>query len=261
MPGEPPRRDGRRRCRRPGRRRVCDPRLAASARCCSRRRRRGSCASPMWTDDLDRCAGGARPARLAARARDSRRARRAAGASSSSTSRGAASDFELPLDWRLTRGFGRRVLEATATHPLSARSRPTSAWLPRRAARGLARRRQRARRQPAADRRALPPGAAHDRRPRGVYGRTRAQGVAARRRGRRCLSASSVTGRYRSVMAVSEQAAGAARPAAAGSARPADLRRADARAADGIARSDDRLDGAAHDRRRPRRGLEASPGS
>jgi methylated-DNA-[protein]-cysteine S-methyltransferase len=30
---------------------------------------------------------------------------------------GARTDFELPLDWQLTRGFGRRVLEVTARIP------------------------------------------------------------------------------------------------------------------------------------------------
>src|SRR5207302_6148010 len=33
---------------------------------------------------------------------------------------GARKRFELPLDWRLTRGFGRRVLQATAGVPYGA---------------------------------------------------------------------------------------------------------------------------------------------
>jgi methylated-DNA-[protein]-cysteine S-methyltransferase len=33
---------------------------------------------------------------------------------------GARHEFELPLDWRLTRGFGRRVLQATARIPYGA---------------------------------------------------------------------------------------------------------------------------------------------
>jgi methylated-DNA-[protein]-cysteine S-methyltransferase len=33
---------------------------------------------------------------------------------------GARRGFELPIDWRLTRGFGRRVLEATAAIPYGA---------------------------------------------------------------------------------------------------------------------------------------------
>ena len=35
---------------------------------------------------------------------------------------GARRDFEIPLDWRLTRGFSRRVLEATARIPYGATS-------------------------------------------------------------------------------------------------------------------------------------------
>ena len=50
-----------------------------------------------------------------------RRARwTASGASSTSTSRGAARRSTLRLDWQLARGFGRRVLQATAAIPFGA---------------------------------------------------------------------------------------------------------------------------------------------
>ena len=58
-------------------------------------------------------------------------ARRAAARARRVLRRAAARRFELPIDWQLTRGFGRRVLEATARIPFGSsstykRSRPTA---------------------------------------------------------------------------------------------------------------------------------------
>ena len=41
-------------------------------------------------------------------------------ASSTSTSRASSTDFDLPLDWRLSEGFRRKVLRADRPHPLRA---------------------------------------------------------------------------------------------------------------------------------------------
>ena len=86
--------------------------------------------------------------------------------------------FEVTLDWRLTSGFRREVLRATARDPLRPHGLVRRRRRPRRQPEGGARRRLGARHQPAADRRALPPRAAHRRRP----GRLRAAAWRPRRR-------------------------------------------------------------------------------
>ena len=82
----------------------------------------------------------------------------------------ARREFEVPLDWQLTHGFGRRVLEATARIPFGSVSTYKRVGRRRKPAR-LPRRRQRARLEPAADHRPLPPGAPLDGWPRRLHGR------------------------------------------------------------------------------------------
>ena len=72
-----------------------------------------------------RCATGSRRARAAARgvlgraspSRGRRRGAADAAGSSTSTSRASGATFDLPLDWRLVRGFTRAALEAVARIP------------------------------------------------------------------------------------------------------------------------------------------------
>ena len=52
--------------------------------------------------------------RLSPRILEAPRAWTSVGASWTSTSRAAASDFDVPIDWSLTRGFTGKVLRATA---------------------------------------------------------------------------------------------------------------------------------------------------
>ena len=104
----------------------------------------------------------------------------------------ARAQFDLPLDWRLTRGFGRRVLRATARIPFGSVSSYKQVAAAGRQPARLARGRQRARRQPAADRRPLPPRAALRRRARRLHRRARAQALAAGGRGR-SISATDLT--------------------------------------------------------------------
>ena len=66
------------------------------------------------------------------------RASTPSGASSTSTSRAAAREFDLPLDWSLTGGFGRRVLKRTARDPVRRGLHLQGAW-PRRPAAPAAR--------------------------------------------------------------------------------------------------------------------------
>ena len=91
--------------------------------------------------------------------------------------------FELPLDWQLTSGFARRVLRATARIPFGAVSTYKQVATRGRQPARVPRRRQRARHEPAADRRAVPPGPARRRRPRRLHGRHGPQADTARGRG------------------------------------------------------------------------------
>ena len=92
---------------------------------------------------------------------------------------GRRQGFDLPVDWTLTHGFTRRVLQSTG-EDLLRRPRHLSRGGDRRRQRGRgARGRQRAGRQPDADRRPLPPHRAHRRRPRRLYRRDRTQAVPA----------------------------------------------------------------------------------
>ena len=85
---------------------------------------------------------------------------------------GRRTDFELPIDWSLSRGFTQRILQATAQVPFGELA--TSRDMATRAGR-----RQRARLEPHADRGALPPHRPHRRRPGRLHRRPRAQGVLA----------------------------------------------------------------------------------
>lgn len=95
---------------------------------------------------------------------------------------GRRDHFETVLDWQLTRGFGRRVLQATAAIPFgsvsSYRDVAAAAGSPR-GARG----RERARFQPDANRRSVPPDPPQRWRDRRVHGRVGAQAGAAEHRG------------------------------------------------------------------------------
>ncbi len=108
----------------------------------------------------------------------------ACGASSTSTSRAAAVDFDVALDWGLVgSGFARRVLQAAIAIPFGSTSTyrevAGAAGSPQRLSRG----RQRAGRQPDPDRRALPPRAGEHGRPRRLHRRPGPQAPAARHRG------------------------------------------------------------------------------
>ena len=140
------------------------------------------CASPSPRRASSRCSNASREASRRGSSRRPRRSTRSS-ASWTSTSPGAASAFEVPLDWSLIGPFGRRVLHATAAIPyggvLSYAEVATEAGSPAR----LARRRQRARLQPDPDRDPLPPRAAQRRRARRLRRRTRPQALSARARG------------------------------------------------------------------------------
>ena len=70
------------------------------------------------------------------------------GASSTSTSRASCSDFDLPLDWRLSQGFRRRVLRAIARIPYGQTRSYTEMAQQRRQRARRARRRHRLRLNP-----------------------------------------------------------------------------------------------------------------
>ena len=96
---------------------------------------------------------------------------------------GARRDFDLALDWQLTAGFGRRVLQATAAIPFGAVSSYGEGGRRGRQSPRRARGRQRPRRQPAADRRPLSPHPARGRRPGWLHRRGGAQARVAGYRG------------------------------------------------------------------------------
>ena len=104
---------------------------------------------------------------------------------------GKLTDFELPLDWQLTKGFYRKVLRATARIPYGkTRSYSQVAKRAGSPARGTSHR-HRAGLESAPDRRALPPRPAQRWRPRRLRRRPRGQGDAARlRRGARAPTTS-----------------------------------------------------------------------
>ena len=102
---------------------------------------------------------------------------------------GARHDFDVPIDWSHLAGFTRAVLRETARIRFGDTSTYAAVAERRREPACGARRRERARRQPDARGGALPPGAAHGRRPRRLHRRGRAQGVPAASRGRSALAA------------------------------------------------------------------------
>ena len=162
---------------RAARRRLRHARLAGRARCCwPPRPRPGARRLPRCDEEAD-APGGARRARLATRPGRARRLdepRREL----DEYFAGRRRRFELALDWRLTRGFGRRVLRPRPRSP-TARSSTYEQVAAARAAPRAPRGRQRAGRQPAADRRPLPPRAALGRRPGRLHRRPGAQAQAA----------------------------------------------------------------------------------
>ena len=133
-----------------------------------------------------RGAGAPRRAHLAAHRRGARRRWTRSAASSTSTSPGAADASSWRWTGRSSARSARRVLGATAEIPyggvLSYARGGRRGRQPARLARG----RQRARRQPDPDRRALPPRAAQRRRARRLRRRPAAQALPARARGRAC---------------------------------------------------------------------------
>ena len=143
-----------------------------------------ACPTPTTTAASTRCSTGS-PTRISPRVLERRRGSTRSVASSTSTSSSAAGRFDLPIDWSLTSRFGRKVLAATAEIPFGEVS--TYAQMARRGRQpeGEPRRRQRARRQPDADRRAMPSRAAHRRQGhRQLHRRRPSQGGAAAARGR-----------------------------------------------------------------------------
>ena len=96
---------------------------------------------------------------------------------------GARRDFDLALDWQLTVGFGRRVLQATAAIPFGAVSSYGQVAAAAGSPRGGPRGRQRPGRQPAADRRPLSPHSPRGRRPGWLHRRGGAQAGVAGHRG------------------------------------------------------------------------------
>ena len=97
---------------------------------------------------------------------------------------GRRQSFDVALDWRLTAGFRREVLRATARDPVRPHGVVPRGGGARRQPGRVPRHRQRARDQPAADRRAVPPRAAVGRRHRPVPRRQRGEGAPAAPRGR-----------------------------------------------------------------------------
>ena len=93
-------------------------------------------------------------------------------------------EFDLDLDWRLSSGFRRRVLRATARIPFGGTSTYSKVARRRGQSEGPPGRRNGARGQPASDRRPMPPGPPHGRRARGLRRRARDEGAAAGAGGR-----------------------------------------------------------------------------
>ena len=96
---------------------------------------------------------------------------------------GRRTSFDVPIDWSLTRGFTRGVLQATARIPYGEVGTYASVAGAGGQPAGGAGRRQRARREPDAGGGALPPRPADRRRARRLHRRDRAQGVPAAPRG------------------------------------------------------------------------------
>ena len=97
---------------------------------------------------------------------------------------GARRDFDLDLDWQLTAGFVRAVLERTAAIPFGETRTYGEVAAAAGSPRAFRAAGTRPRRQPDPDRRPLPPGAAQWRRPRRLRRRARRQARAAAARGR-----------------------------------------------------------------------------
>ncbi len=97
---------------------------------------------------------------------------------------GRRTSFDLKLDWRLSHGFGQRVLRHTARIPYGHVSTYKTVAAAAGSPRGGPGRRQRTRREPASDRGSLPPRAAQRWGNRRLRRGPRAQGVPAQPRGR-----------------------------------------------------------------------------
>ena len=86
-------------------------------------------------NDFDAVLARARPARVAAGARGARRGWTASRRELDEYFEGRRREFDLPLDLSLTRGFSRRVLEATARIGFGEQADLRARWRGRRAAR------------------------------------------------------------------------------------------------------------------------------